>query len=223
MTPFPYRVIVRWSAVDEAYVAEVPAVIGAGGDGPTEEEALRAAKESVNELLEVKREHGDPLPPSDLEQPVYSGQLRVRMSRSLHGELAAAAEREGVSLNQLIVTCLARAVGRAQALAEKGAPAFAVGVTASNCSGLFSTNYDSLLASHGARLAVSFNEHAKFGFFGLTAEALTPVASTPTPGIFTPRAFAPGSYCPGSASALLEQDAPPRKTEEPARAEAARK
>lgn len=111
MTPFPYRVTVRWSEPDAAYVAEVPAVRGAGGDGQTIEEAIRAARESVEELLEVKEQHGDPIPPPDVEEPEFSGQVRLRMPRSLHGDLAKAAERERVSLNQLMVTYLARQLG----------------------------------------------------------------------------------------------------------------
>ena len=40
----------------------------------------------------------------------HSGRLLLRMPRALHGELAQAAEREGVSLNRLIVTRLSRSL-----------------------------------------------------------------------------------------------------------------
>jgi hypothetical protein len=40
----------------------------------------------------------------------HSGRLLLRMPRTLHGELAQAAEREGVSLNRLIVNRLSRSV-----------------------------------------------------------------------------------------------------------------
>lgn len=42
--------------------------------------------------------------------PMHSGKLLVRMPASLHDELAHAAEREGVSLNQFITGVLAGAV-----------------------------------------------------------------------------------------------------------------
>jgi HicB family len=40
----------------------------------------------------------------------HSGRLLLRMPRKLHGELAQAAEREGVSLNRLIVARLSRSL-----------------------------------------------------------------------------------------------------------------
>ena len=40
----------------------------------------------------------------------HSGRLLLRMPRQLHGELAQAAEREGVSLNRLIVARLSRSL-----------------------------------------------------------------------------------------------------------------
>ena len=40
----------------------------------------------------------------------HSGRLLLRMPRTLHSQLAQAAEREGVSLNRLIVTRLSRSI-----------------------------------------------------------------------------------------------------------------
>jgi HicB family len=42
----------------------------------------------------------------------HSGRLLLRMPEALHAELAAAADRAGVSLNQFITTALAETVGR---------------------------------------------------------------------------------------------------------------
>ena len=41
----------------------------------------------------------------------YSGKTVLRMTKGLHQRSAMCADREGVSLNQFIVTCLAEAVG----------------------------------------------------------------------------------------------------------------
>lgn len=108
MTPFPYRILVRWSAEDDAYLAEVPALPGAAADGATQEDAIRAARESVEQVLAVRKEHNDPIPEPDLEEPAYSGQIRLRMPKSLHRKLALRAEQEGVSLNQWMVSLLER-------------------------------------------------------------------------------------------------------------------
>jgi len=52
----------------------------------------------------------------------HSGRLLLRMPRALHSELALAAEREGVSLNRLIVTRLSRSLAPAGAESDE-APA----------------------------------------------------------------------------------------------------
>ena len=66
----------------------------------------------------------------------YSGQLRLRMPKSLHGELSQAAMNEGVSLNTYLISLLARehtkrdllykarTSGRTQAVAEKRPKSF---------------------------------------------------------------------------------------------------
>lgn len=48
---------------------------------------------------------------AEREVAKYSGKVNLRMSRSLHRDLSEMAKREGVSLNQLATTILARAVG----------------------------------------------------------------------------------------------------------------
>ena len=43
-------------------------------------------------------------------EPSHSGRLLLRMPKTLHAELAARSDAEGVSLNQFIVSALARTV-----------------------------------------------------------------------------------------------------------------
>jgi hypothetical protein len=49
--------------------------------------------------------------PEDRAKPAPSGRLLLRMPRTLHADLAQAAEREGTSLNQYITAALATKVG----------------------------------------------------------------------------------------------------------------
>jgi RNA polymerase sigma-B factor len=48
--------------------------------------------------------------PEDRAKPAPSGRLLLRMPRTLHADLAQAAEREGTSLNQFITAALATKV-----------------------------------------------------------------------------------------------------------------
>lgn len=49
-----------------------------------------------------------PEPKPGPERREYSGKFNVRVPKSLHAALASEAEAEGVSLNQLVVTKLAK-------------------------------------------------------------------------------------------------------------------
>lgn len=49
--------------------------------------------------------------PDDRDKPAPSGRLLLRMPRTLHADLAQAAEREGTSLNQFITAALATKIG----------------------------------------------------------------------------------------------------------------
>ncbi len=53
-------------------------------------------------MLAVLREDDDPPPPEDAAAG-YSGQIRLRLPRSLHERLARLSMAEGVSLNQMMV------------------------------------------------------------------------------------------------------------------------
>jgi RNA polymerase sigma-B factor len=61
--------------------------------------------------LEPAAEKSQPATPSSKARARHSGRLMLRMPQSLHAELAEAAEREEVSLNQYITNTLAAGVG----------------------------------------------------------------------------------------------------------------
>lgn len=77
-------------------------------------------EEAITELEAVKRDWiaeylklGNKMP-MPLKSRNYSGKIIVRMPLSLHEALALKSESEEVSLNQYMVTALARAVGYAE-------------------------------------------------------------------------------------------------------------
>lgn len=88
-------------------VRELP---GCMSEGDTPEEAIAMIQDAMRSWIEVSLEDGDEIPvPRPVES--YSGKFVVRVPRSLHRELVAEAEREGVSLNQYIAAALARCTG----------------------------------------------------------------------------------------------------------------
>jgi antitoxin HicB len=105
-----YSIEVAWSDEDGSYIATVSEFPGLSAFGETWEEAVAQAKDALQGFIEIYREDGIPLPPPQV-RPQYSGQLRLRMPRSLHARLAERAGREGVSLNQLLVSLLGEAYG----------------------------------------------------------------------------------------------------------------
>jgi predicted RNase H-like HicB family nuclease len=106
VNPFEYRVVVEWSREDEAFVARVPALPGCAAHGRTPERATREAIIAARAMLDSMKAHDLPLPANDLT-PRHSGQLRLRLPRSLHERLSRLAALDGVSLNLELVALLA--------------------------------------------------------------------------------------------------------------------
>lgn len=105
-----YSFSVAWSEPDSAYLALCAEFPGLSAFGETPEQALSEMETALGLAIETYQEEGWELPPP-LEQRSHSGQLRVRLPRALHARLAAQAQRDGVSLNTLIVAYLAEALG----------------------------------------------------------------------------------------------------------------
>ncbi len=110
---YPVRLIAEREG---GYTAVVPDLEGVMTQGETLEEAAAMAEDARRGWIEVEYERGNDIPlPSYLEE--HSGKFNVRIPRSLHRSLALAAEDEGISLNQYVVTLLAR--GDTQARIER--------------------------------------------------------------------------------------------------------
>ena len=56
-----YERILRWSAEDDAYIAEVPELPGCAADGASYGEAIRNAGVVIDEWIETAREAGRPV------------------------------------------------------------------------------------------------------------------------------------------------------------------
>lgn len=112
MNKLKYPVTIRPLAKEEGggYLAEFPDLPGCIADGETVEEALHEADNALKAWLATSKEFKDAIPEPTVASN-FSGQWRIRLPKSLHAALALRAKLEGVSLNTLAATILARGVG----------------------------------------------------------------------------------------------------------------
>jgi len=84
-----------------AYVLEWP---GCYGDGDNAAEANHSLEASMAAWVEVMLEDRKPIPEPLARE--YSGRVALRLPKSLHQRVAARAQAEGTSINQLIVNAV---------------------------------------------------------------------------------------------------------------------
>jgi len=77
------------------------------GWGKTIEDAIADLNVVKKELFERYLREGLPIPEPPVEEETYSGKFIIRLSKTLHRRLAQSAKKEGVSLNQYVITLLA--------------------------------------------------------------------------------------------------------------------
>jgi antitoxin HicB len=108
---FRYRILVEWSDEDQAFIARVPALPGCLAHGATAEKAAHEAEVAAGLFLDVMKEDGRTPPPIDAVAD-YSGQLRLRLPKSLHEAVSQIATAEGVSINTFMLSLIAEGCGR---------------------------------------------------------------------------------------------------------------
>ena len=101
-----------------ARVVELP---GCMTQAETLEELEGMIQDAMRAWIETAIEDDASIPEPRKEES-YSGKFVVRLPKSLHRELAEAAERDGVSLNTFVNAALSRVVGAQLAIAEKKTP-----------------------------------------------------------------------------------------------------
>jgi antitoxin HicB len=104
------------------YLVEYPDVPLCRSDGETIEEAITDGQDALEASLMCYLQDGKPLPKPSSGQ-AYSGTFRVRMSKTMHAQIAARAKEEGVSLSLFVVEAAAEAAGRYARQSKSGRPA----------------------------------------------------------------------------------------------------
>lgn len=101
-----YSINISWSDKDQGFIATIPEFKNLSAFGKTYEDALEQAKTVLDAYIEVYIQDGETLPePNKISS--YSGQVRLRMPKDMHHQLASQAQKQGVSLNTYMVSLLA--------------------------------------------------------------------------------------------------------------------
>lgn len=100
-----YSFRLQWSDEDGGYIATCPEFPGLSAYGATADEAIQEAQMALKSMIKSYEGTGEPLPPPKKKQ-TYSGQFRVRISKSLHRRASEMAEEENVSLNSFIAQAI---------------------------------------------------------------------------------------------------------------------
>ncbi len=107
-----YAITVRFVSIDgqkwwQATVRELPDL---AEFGETREEAIELALDAIEALKRAAIEEGRHFPEPIEEEEEHSGRVTLRMPKTLHRDVARAAEQEDVSINSYIVTALSKAL-----------------------------------------------------------------------------------------------------------------
>jgi len=100
------------AAPEGGYFAQIDDLPGCYSQGKTPQEALEMIGDARRLWLETACQDSLDIPePRCRGEKEYSGKFVIRAPKSLHRALGRLAQKEGVSLNQLLVTTLSRAIG----------------------------------------------------------------------------------------------------------------
>jgi antitoxin HicB len=110
----PYTIeVTRDSSPDEdGFVARVIELPGCITQADTFAELGEMIEDAMRAWIESALEDGQPVP-EPRTADAFSGKFVVRVPRSLHRQLVAAAARDGVSLNTYVNVALAQMIGMA--------------------------------------------------------------------------------------------------------------
>lgn len=95
------------------WIAKYPSVQGSIGGGSTQEEALKVLEENTIALLQLMTEDGQDIPKFDEpeQEKNYSGNLLIRTTKTNHRNLQLLADKEEVSINQILNNAVAYYLG----------------------------------------------------------------------------------------------------------------
>jgi predicted RNase H-like HicB family nuclease/predicted DNA-binding protein len=92
------------------YAAEILEFSGCFSQGDTPDEAIANLENAARSWIQVALDQGQEIPEPYVNQG-YAGKIALRLPRSMHRQATRLAERDGVSLNQFLVSAIAARIG----------------------------------------------------------------------------------------------------------------
>jgi antitoxin HicB len=109
-----YKMTFEFDPEDGVYFVKFPELPGCIADGSTPDKALKNAIEVKNEWLETALESGWNIPEPAIPSK-STGRVTLRIPKYVHERIIERADREGVSLNQLILSYISEGIERSTA------------------------------------------------------------------------------------------------------------
>ena len=106
----PYMRMVIPDQDTGTYTAQIFEFPGCITQGDTVQDAYQRLEETALSWIEAALDSGHDIPPP-ASVSEFGGKIALRLPKSLHRQVALAAERDGTSLNQFIVMAVAERVG----------------------------------------------------------------------------------------------------------------
>lgn len=101
-----YRMMVSFDTEQQVFRARAYELEHCFGEGPTRAEAIAQLEQEILAQVQNLQEQGKQ-PPKAIDEQVWTGEIAVQVSRSLHRDLAWQARLEGTELSQLLIELLA--------------------------------------------------------------------------------------------------------------------
>jgi predicted RNase H-like HicB family nuclease len=106
-----YRIVIAYSPTKQAFIAKAPEIHGCEVEGATRSEVVAKIEEEMIAQLANMKEKGSEIPVPVEDLPL-DGNLQIKVSASLHGDLVFMARQEEVELDILLVELLTRGVNQ---------------------------------------------------------------------------------------------------------------
>jgi predicted RNase H-like HicB family nuclease len=104
-----YRVHLTWDPDRKVFLARCPELEHCTAEGASRAEAIGRIEEEIDAQLANMLSHGG-TPPRSVDEEEFSGEISVKLSKTLHRDLAFQSRSEGVELDQLTGELLSAAM-----------------------------------------------------------------------------------------------------------------